>query len=143
MPAQHKQEIKVSKESTSLPQSNIDFRRADDYFAEYANNAKLDSSNWDLKLTFGEIDLSFGPNVVVQKFGVTIPWPQAKVLHYFLTLHLLGHEAEFGRIIIPTGIIPAWPKEAPPGVSEEIWKKAQQWYEEFITKNPEAATTSK
>ncbi len=127
------------EENATAATPKIDYRRNEDFFGEYANNIKLDSSNWDLKLTFGELNMSEGPNVVDQKFSTTIPWAQAKVLHYFLSLHLFGQEEDYGRIVIPTGIIPPWPSTMPAGFNPEAWKRGQKLYEEFMAANPEAA----
>jgi hypothetical protein len=109
---------KESKESIAAPKSGIHFTKADDFVADYANNSQLESSNWDLKITFGHVDQSLGPNDVVQTTAITIPWAQAKVMHYYLSVHLIGHEAEMGRIVIPTGIIGKFPKEPPAKVNQ-------------------------
>jgi hypothetical protein len=128
----------AKKESAAAPKSSIQFTRADDLVTDYANHTQLESSNWDLKVTFGHLEQSLGPNDVIQTTAITLPWPQAKVFHYFLTLHLVAHEAELGRLIIPTGIIPEFPKEAPAGVNKEGYQKALKFCEEFMAENPEA-----
>jgi hypothetical protein len=121
-----------------IPKSGIKYTKADGFVSDYANNSQLLASNWDLKITFGQLEQSIGPNNVVQTVAITLPWSQAKVLHYFLTLHLIGHEAELGRIIIPTGIIGEYPEVAPPGLSEEAFQEAKEFVEQFMTENPEA-----
>jgi hypothetical protein len=125
-----------------LPKSNIEYKRTEDFQRSYANNVHLLSSNWDLQLIFGEIDQSQGPNTVLQHTAISIPWPQAKVLLYFLGVHVGSHESEFGRIKIPAGIIPAVAGEKPKSldkVSENSWKELRRQYEEFIKANPESA----
>jgi hypothetical protein len=98
----------------------------------------LESSNWDLKVTFGHLEQSLGPNEVTQTTAITIPWAQAKVFHYFLTLHLIAHETELGRLVIPSGIIGEFPKELPAGANKEGYQKALKFAEQFMAENPEA-----
>jgi len=131
-------EPKKEKESVEVTKSGIQFTRAEDFIVDYANHTLLESSNWDLRITFGHLDQSLGPNNVVQTTAVTIPWAQAKVLHYFLTLHLIGHEGEYGRLIIPPGIINEFPKDAPLEVNKEAFQKAAKFAEEFMAENREA-----
>jgi hypothetical protein len=130
---------KESVEAPTTPKSNIQFTKAEDFLTDYANHSLLESSNWDLKITFGHLEQSLGPNQVVQSTAITLPWAQAKVLHYFLTLHLIGHEAEYGRLVIPSGIIGEFPlKEAPPGMNKELFQKAIKFADQFMAENPEA-----
>ncbi len=126
------------KEAEETPRSAIQFTRDENFVADYANNSVLESSNWDLKITFGHLDQSLGPNQVLQTMAITLPWAQAKVLHYFLTLHLISHEAEIGRIVIPSGIIGELPKETPAGASKEGFQKAVKFNAEFMAENQEA-----
>jgi len=133
-----KKESKESKDSIEAPKSSIRFTKAEDFVADYANNSVLESSNWDLKVIFGHLDQSVGPNDVVQTTAVTLPWAQAKVMHYFLTIHLIGHEADMGRVVIPTGIISEFPKEPPATANKEGFRKAAKAYEQFMAENPEA-----
>jgi hypothetical protein len=134
--AQHLQE---DAPAPKQPVSQITYKQDENFFGEYANNIRFEGSNWDLKLMFGELDQSGAPNVVTQKFSVTVPWAQVKVMHYFLSLHLLSHEADYGRLVIPAGIIAPWPKEVPEGAKPDVWKEAAKLYEAFIAENPEAA----
>lgn len=129
----------AKEESAEKQKKGIVFTKTDDFRSEYANNSLLQVSNWDLKIIFGELDQSKGPNDVIQKVAITLPWPQAKVLSYFLTLNLITHEAVNQREVIPSGIIPPLPKEAPPGVTAEAFRKAREFYDKFIAENPEAS----
>jgi hypothetical protein len=128
-----------AKAETQLPKTAIEFTKAGDFFSEYANNVQIQSSNWDVKLIFGELDQSVGPNCVIQKLAITVPWAQAKALAYFLSVHLLSHEMDLGRIKIPTGIIPFLPDQAPEGIDPKTWDQAVGLYKKFIADNPEAA----
>lgn len=114
-----------------------------DFTNEYANNVFLESTAWDLKLVFGQADVSIGPTAVTQHTGVTIPWAQVKVLNYFLAIHLMSHENWLGRIHVPQGVIPEFPaptdvdKKNFPG-AEELYKKLCSFRENFLSNNPEA-----
>jgi hypothetical protein len=132
------------KKTEAKQDSAIDFSRSSDFVSRYANNAYFESSLWDLKIVFGQNDQSVGLNAVVQHTAMTVPWPQLKVLLYFISSHLLVHELQNGRIIIPTKVIPAVPDVLPPELSDnphglEVHAAIRQLYENFISANPEAA----
>jgi hypothetical protein len=103
-------------------------QKADNFLSRYANYSYLETSLWDLKIQFGQVDPSLGNTVPIDT-AVTLPWPQAKVLAYFLSVHLAAYEALNGRIKIPLGIIPQ-------ADESQAFRKL---YEEFIAANPEAA----
>ena len=119
----------------------IEYKQSNSFRNEYANNTFLEPTAWDLKINFGQIDKA---NTVTQHVALTLPWPQIKILCYFLQIQLLVHEANHGHIRIPKGIIPALP--GPPTAEELkafpqnalLHEKAQKLYEEFMTNNPEA-----
>lgn len=129
-------------ENAAPHKKGIDYQKVENFVHLYANNTQLLSSNWDLELTFGQLDQRQGPNSVVQSASVTLPWPAAKVLWYFLSQHLVGHESDFGRVIIPSGIIPEFPANKPKEldkVKDEAFQAARKFYLDFIERNPEAA----
>lgn len=134
-----------SRTQPLFPKSLIEFSKTENFANTYANNVFFESSLWDLRMLFGQNDQQLGPNAVVQHTSVTIPWPQVKVMRYFLDSHLITYEAQNGRIQIPPNIIPPVPDELPAGVekldpkAEEIWKAVRENYESFIRANPEAA----
>jgi hypothetical protein len=122
--ADHKKESKPAL----VPAAEIVRKKTDDFTARYANYSHLESSLWDVKIYFGQTDQAAGQNVVPVNAAITLPWPQIKVLSYFLQIHLAGYELENGRIKIPAGIIP--PTDVPAFLDI---------YEKFIAINPEAA----
>ena len=129
-------------ETTGQKPLTPEFQKRDDFTKSYANHVQLLSTNWDLELLFGQIDSSQGPNVVIQHESVTLPWAQAKLLLYFLRSHVEGHEAEFGRLVIPPGIVPKIAAKLPPefeGIGQEKWNLLRKNFEDFIAANPEAA----
>jgi hypothetical protein len=137
--------LKIAKEevSTTTP-ATTDHRRSEEFQSKYANNVFLQSTAWDLTMNFGEVDQTIGPNTVIQHTGVTLPWPQVKILQYYLQVHLAAHELDHGRITIPKGVIVDIPaptkeqiKEYPNAVQlHNIWSKL---HDDFLTANPEAA----
>jgi hypothetical protein len=135
---------KVSAETSSAPETKgIQYKRREDFVELYANNTQLLSSIWDIHIAFGQLDQSIGPNTIVQHSAVTLSWPQAKVLLYFLQMHVTGHEVEHGRIVVTKGLIPEFPTQLPKNAEknatiEKSWKILRKLYEEFIAANPEA-----
>jgi hypothetical protein len=122
----------------------IDYRRDDERFIEgYANNVYLESSAWDLRLIFGQIQPAKGPNVVVQHTAITLPWSQAKVLSYLLQFHLIGQELENGKVAVPKGVIvrPTPPsdelKKQFPN-APKIFEAVRKLYDDFVAANPDA-----
>jgi hypothetical protein len=113
--------------AVSVPAAEIVRQRTGDFVNRYANYSHIESSVWDSKIIFGQTDLPMGNTVPVHT-AVTLPWPQLKVLSYFLSVHIAGYEADNGRIKVPSGIIPTLPPTSP------FWKL----YEEFMATNPEA-----
>ncbi len=131
----------------SAPPPAVDQRRSEAFKTEYANNVMLEYSAWDLKLIFGQTDQSIGQNSVIQHTGISVPWPQVKVLLYYLQIHLSVHEIEFGRILVPKGVI----AEVPPPTEQaakdfpatvQIFEKLSELRGEFLAANPEAAAGS-
>ncbi len=121
----------------------IDYRKTATFRNEYANNAFLEPSVWDLKINFGQLEQSIGPNVVVQHTGISMPWNQVKVFSYFLRLHVLAYEQENGRIRMAKNIIRPVPipdKKTAKNFSKamERHKIIMQLYEDFMAANPEA-----
>lgn len=122
-------------------QKGVEHRRLESFISKYANNVFIESSTWDMKLNFGELDQALGENVVVQHTGITLPWTYVKLLAYLLQVNLLGHEATHGRVIVPKGLIAPVPDKRPSNVAidEESFAAVKALYKEFISKNPEAA----
>ena len=133
----------MASEKTTPQTKAIPYKKSEDFEERYSNNVLLESSLWDLRLIFGKLDQQVPGNVIDQFCAITLPWAQAKVLHYFLGIHLAGHELHNGRVQIPTGIIPAVPDSltadfASDPKSQEIHDVFKAAYDEFIAENPEA-----
>jgi hypothetical protein len=122
----------------------IEFRRdTEDFATRYANNASLEASVWDMKITFGQTDLALGPNIIVQHTAITIPWPYVKILVYLLQANIAAKEAEAGRIEVPRNILGP-PAEAPSQEMLDNLKHPKEGvaavhkvWAEFVAANPE------
>ncbi len=126
----------------------INYQKSDSFRTGYANNTYLENTAWDLKLLFGEVDQSKGDNVVVQHTAITIPWPQAKVLLYFLSMHVMFRELELGRITIPPDVInePMPPEESLAKKfpnSMKLYEATKKLYDDFMARNPDIRPAKK
>jgi hypothetical protein len=92
------------------------FELAEEVYEAYANHIYYESSSWDLKLIFGQLDQSGGTVKVVQHSAITVPWPLVKTMVYWLRGHIETHELTNGKIHVPPPVIP--PEPPPP--SEEV-----------------------
>jgi hypothetical protein len=94
------------------------FELAAEVYEAYANNVYYESSSWDLKLIFGQLDQTGGKVKVVQHSAITVPWAQAKLMVYWLKGQIEAHELVNGKIHVPPPVIPP---PLPP-MTEEIKK---------------------
>jgi hypothetical protein len=120
-----------------VPGKNTKFEPAEEFLNIYANNIQILSSNWDIEMVCGQFDQKYGANRVVQECSIKIPWQQAKLLWYFLSLHIAGHEDQFGRIPVAKGLVPQLPTEKPQGAEEKGWIRVKDIYAKFLDENPE------
>jgi len=89
----------------------------DRFFNEaYANNVYYEASAWDLRLIFGQLDQRQGKSVINQHTGITLSWPQVKILSYWLRGYVEFYEFSNGTIKIPSNGIPP---ELPPPTQEQ------------------------
>lgn len=105
----------MSPDKPVVPTAN--FELADEIYEAYANNVYYEASSWDLKLFFGQLDQRNGLKVV-QHSAITIPWPLAKLMVFWLRGQIEAHELANGKIRVPPPIVP--PILAPP--TEEVRK---------------------
>jgi len=94
----------------------LQFKRGEDFESLYANNVRFESSVWDLKLIFGQLDQSTGGEVIELHTAVTIPWTTAKILLHYLRVNIALHELENGKIRMPSRVFP----NAPPPLTSEL-----------------------
>jgi len=82
----------IDSETDSKPAKNNDnwqVERPDDFISRYTNNVHLQTSAWDMKMLFGEIDV--GENSMSQHTSMNLPWRQVKILAYLLQVHEISH----------------------------------------------------
>lgn len=92
-------------------------------------------------MLFGELDSEPDGTVFVEQHtSIAIPWLQAKLMHYFLTLQLGSYEMSHGRIPIPEAVMP--PDATPPeGLLEDdpraikLYEFVKKKREEFLSQN--------
>jgi hypothetical protein len=101
----------MAEEETTETTGTTFIRRGEDFESLYANNVYYQPSEWDLKITFGELDNDpkDGKVFVDQHTAIAVPWLQAKLMNYFLTLQLGVYEMAHGKIAIPPAVMPPIP----------------------------------
>ena len=108
---------------------------------EYANNVAFEQTVWDLKLLFGEY--SQRHNGVEWHTSITIPWAQAKLMLFYLTINVRSYELFNNRAIdIPISMLPAEP-DPPPNPDDtksvKLFEMITRYRQEFMdsqTGNP-------
>jgi hypothetical protein len=119
------------KSATSPTTPKISFEHTDDFRSRYANNARFESTVWDLKVVLGETDLSTGTEVVRQHTAITMPWSLVKVAIYYLQVNLAIHEVYNGKVSVPPTQMPPSPPPIPP---EQAKDPASAEVKDLVTK---------
>ena len=92
-------EVANIDETTAQPVEALQYERTPNFISTYANNAYFESSAWDLKIIFGQLDQPIGDSAIIkQHIAVTVPWAQAKLALYYLRLHVEANEIYNRRI---------------------------------------------
>jgi hypothetical protein len=90
---------------------------SEDLTVDYANNTFFEPTIWDLKLLFGE--WSGRTNTIEWHTSITVPWAQAKLMAYYLSLNVAAHELKHGRVKVPDTMIPNDPNTLPQPPGED------------------------
>jgi hypothetical protein len=123
-----KKKTAVGTHDSGAETADLQYQRAANFTTAYANNVYFESSAWDLKIVFGQLEQPPGqPVVVTQHTAVTIPWAQAKLALYYLRIHVEGSELQNGKISIRSNLLPAEPPPLTP--EQEKDPLAKQLYE--------------
>lgn len=80
--------------------------RVESYFELYANNIQFESSVWDLNMIFALFDQTPDQPPFKQLGAIRIPWAQAKMMAYMLSMNVAFHESANGPINVPKPIVP-------------------------------------
>lgn len=114
-------------------------RRTPEFISRYANNVQFESSVWDLKLLFGELDQSTDPHAIQQHTSVILPWQQARLIAYFLIVNTTINEAQNGRMSFPSRLVPPRPDPGDPSL-DETGKRVITYlawvHDQFFSPNP-------
>lgn len=105
----------MEENTRSTPQGAADKDKEQDFIEDYANSAIFEAGPWDLKIVFGQLDQRSGAPDTDWHTAITIPWPYAKVLSYYLQLNIVAYEAQNGKIAVPEFALPP----EPPPLTEE------------------------
>lgn len=115
----------------------LEFKRDEDFTSLYANNTQYESTLWDLKLIFGQVDLS--KSAIEQHTAMALPWPHAKLVAYYMLINVAVHQAQNGTIVIPPSVLPPRPNPLDPSV-EPVGKRVVEYlawiYDQFFGDNP-------
>ena len=114
----------MSDETTDQPVAAPQYERTPNFISTYANNAYFESSAWDLKIVFGQLDQPIGGSAIIkQHMAVTVPWAQAKLALYYLRLHVEANEIYNGKISIREDLLPAEPPPLTPEQETDLGAK--------------------
>jgi len=80
--------------------------QTEDFASVYANHSFIEPSEWDLKVTFGQLNQSLDPAIIEQHTAVTLPWNQAKIFLHFLRVQVAAYEITHGTIPLAPSILP-------------------------------------
>jgi len=97
---------------------DIKLRRDEEFESLYANNVNFESSVWDLKMIFGQLDQE--ASAVTQHTAMTLPWSTSKIAAYYMLVNLLVHQADNGAITIPARVVPPRPDPESPTVEPHM-----------------------
>jgi hypothetical protein len=125
----------------TLPGDNtIKFGRAEDFESLYANHTQYESSVWDLKFVFGQLDQGKGPQFIEQHTAMSVSWPQAKLMAYFTLVNLIIHQANNGTIQVPVAVRPPRPDASDPTIQDEAGKNVLRYlgwvHDQFFGSDP-------
>ncbi len=88
-------------EKPAEPQVEIETARSERFVVLYANNAEIETSVWDFRLTFGELRKA-GSKLVAEQSATIIMSPQhAKALAGVLASNVREYEKKVGEIKLP------------------------------------------
>jgi hypothetical protein len=100
------QQVKILKK---IVDDLIGLKRLDHLHAVYANYVNFEISDLDLKILFGQLNQLGAQANVNWHTAVTMAWPQAKIMSYFLRVNLAIYEATHEIIKLPAAMLPATP----------------------------------
>ena len=117
-------------------EKKLEPKRVEDFASLYSNNVYFESSEWDLKMIFGQLNQV--ESVIEQHSAITMPWSEAKITAYYLLVNVIFREAKIPIQLSP-GVVPARPDPSDREVTPD--KKAlveyMAWvHNQFFGPNP-------
>jgi hypothetical protein len=103
-----------------MPENRPDFtvEKTKDFRELYANHIRFESSVWNARMLLGTLDQTTTPATIHMHSALDVPWAQAKLMAYFLQVHVLFQEQMAGKIRIPEGILPPRLDEVSPDLKQ-------------------------
>ena len=95
----------------------LEFKRDEEFTSLYANNTQFESTLWDLKMLFGQVDLA--KSAIEQHTAMALPWPHAKIAAYYMIVNVILHQSNNGNIFIPPNIVPKRPDVNDPEIPDD------------------------
>ena len=110
------EQLKGDSVGASVPAQQVAFKRDEaKFWSGYANNVIVESNAFDMKLIFGLWDHRNPLGPVIEQFGsMSLSWPEAKLLIYWMQVHLSGYERDNGKVKIPAAVLPPEVPALPP-----------------------------
>jgi hypothetical protein len=125
----------MPEDQTAVPE----FKRDEDFTTLYANNTQFESSVWDLKIIFGQLDQMKKPAVIQQHTAMTLSWPSAKIAAYYLLVNVILYQQVSGPVQLRADIIPKRPDPSDPSLDEAGKKMIEYlaWvHDQFFSDHP-------
>jgi len=110
-------------------------QRSQDFSSIYANNVAFETSVFDLKLIFGQLDQALG--IIDQHTAITIAWPVVKLGLYNLAAQIAAYEIVYGKIRLSSDVLPPAPLPPPDEhkdnpLFQKVYDRLKELHEEFI-----------
>jgi hypothetical protein len=126
-----------TSQTTPPEQPQLEATRSEEFENLYANNIIFESTLWDLRLIFGEVDLA--AKQIVQHTAINIPWPQAKIATYYMLANLVIQQSLNGNVFLPPFLRPTRPNPSDP-VNAPIDKRVVEYlgwiHDQIFGSNP-------
>lgn len=111
--------------------------RSEEFASAYANNVGFESSVWDLKLIFGQLDQATG--IIEQHTAITVPWSLVKLSLYHLAAQITAYEIIYGKVALSPDVLPPEPVPPPEEYKENaafqrVYEALKRLHEDFIRK---------
>jgi hypothetical protein len=108
--------VAEQRERAKQTEPDLALTRSEEFENLFANNVRFESTLWDLRLMFGQVDLA--AKQIVQHTAINIPWPQVKIASYLMLVNLVVQQALNGNVFLPPFVMPPRPNASDPAFAE-------------------------